>query len=246
MKKNKNLPTLIKVHKIVGLFVCLVLIHLSVTGIILNHTDKLNLNQTKISWDWLLKAYGIGVPETQAAFAIDEDFFHQTNYQIFMNTRSITRVKSKLVGVIDFDDQFIVSTTENIILVNKLGEFIKKIKLPKNLIGKINKIGPYSNGIIIEINKNKFVSDRNIKNWEPINNPEIVEWSTESKIPEDINNQIKAYYVGEGISIEQIILDLHSGVIFKGVGKLFMDIIALLLILMSVSGGWIWFVKKTK
>ena len=246
MKKRKTLPRLLKLHNIIGLFVCLVLIHLSVTGIALNHTDKLNLNQTKISWDWLLNAYGISVPETKIAFSVEGKIFHLTNSQIFMNTQSIMRSNDMLVGVINFDNQFIVSTTNSIILINKSGDFIKKIKLPENSLRKINKIGSYSDGIIIEINKIKFISDKNLKNWITKKNSDAAKWTTQISIPEDMSNQIKKYYVGEGITIEQIILDLHSGVIFKSVGKFFMDIIALLLIFMSVSGVWIWFVKKTK
>jgi hypothetical protein len=246
MKKSKILPKLLKFHKIIGLFVCLVLIHLSVTGIALNHTNKLNLNQTKISWDWLLNAYGISVPETKIAFSVEGKIFHLTNSQIFMNTQSIMRSNDMLVGVINFDNQFIVSTNNSIISINKSGDFIKKIKLPENSLRKINKIGSYSDGIIIEINEIKFMSDKNLENWVPKKNSGAVKWSTKISIPADMNNQIKTYYVGEGITIEQIILDLHSGVIFKSAGKFFMDIIALLLIFMSVSGVWIWFVKKTK
>jgi len=246
MKKSKILPKLLKFHKIIGLFVCLVLIHLSVTGIALNHTNKLNLNQTKISWDWLLNTYGINVPKTKIAFSVEGKIFHLTNSQIFMNTQSIMRSNDMLVGVINFDNQFIVSTTNSIILINKSGDFIKKIKLPENSLRKINKIGSYSDGIIIEINEIKFMSDKNLENWVPKKNSGAVKWSTKISIPADMNNQIKTYYVGEGITIEQIILDLHSGVIFKSAGKFFMDIIALLLIFMSVSGVWIWFVKKTK
>jgi len=268
MKKRKILPKLLKFHNIIGLFVCLVLIHLSVTGIALNHTDKLNLNQAKISWNWLLNAYGISVPETKIAFAIEGNFFHLTNSKIFMNTQSIMRSEDILVGVINFDNQFIISTTDDIILINKSGDFIKKIKLPEISVPKINKIGSYVDGIVVEINEIKFISDKNLENWVPkkdsdadkwtteISIPlenwvpkkdsDTVKWSTEISIPRDMSNQIKKYYVGKGITIEQIILDLHSGVIFKSAGKFFMDIIALLLIFMSISGVWIWFIKKTK
>jgi len=268
MKKRKILPKLLKFHNIIGLFVCLVLIHLSVTGIALNHTDKLNLNQTKISWDWLLNTYGISVPETKIAFSVEDNFFHLTNSQIFMNTQSIMRSEDMFVGVIELDSQFIISTTDSMILINKSGDFIRKIKLPEISVPKINKIGSYSNGIIVEINEIKFISDKNLENWEPKNNSDADKWSTEISVPlenwvpknnydtvkwsteislsGEMNNQIKKYYVGEGITIEQIILDLHSGVIFKSAGKFFMDMIALLLIFMSISGVWIWFVKKTK
>ena len=57
---------------------------------------------------------------------------------------------------------------------------------------------------------------------------------------------IKQYFVGNGISLEQIILDFHSGAIFKKEGKLFFDLISLLLIFLSVSGIWIWFIKRKK
>ena len=247
MKRSKvSRKKLLKYHKIIGLFVCLVLIHLSVTGIALNHTDKLNLNQTKISWNWLLNAYGISVPETKIAFAIEGNFFHLTNSKIFMNTQSIMRSEDILVGVINFDNQFIISTTDDIILINKSGDFIKKIKLPEISVPKINKIGSYVDGIVVEINEIKFISDKNLENWVPKKDSDTVKWSTEISIPRDMSNQIKKYYVGKGITIEQIILDLHSGVIFKSAGKFFMDIIALLLIFMSISGVWIWFIKKTK
>jgi len=268
MKRSKLLPKLLKFHNIIGLFVCLILIHLSVTGIALNHTDKLTLNQTKISWDWLLNTYGINVPETKIAFSVEDNFFHLTNSQIFMNTQSIMRSEDMLVGVIELDSQFIISTTDSIILINKSGDFIRKIKLPEISVPKINKIGSYLNGIIIEINEIKFISDKNLQNWEPKNNSDADKWSTEISVPLEnwepknnsgtvkwsteiaittaMNSQIKTYYVGDGISLEQIILDLHSGVIFKSAGKLFMDIIALLLIFMSASGVWIWFIKKNK
>ena len=245
-RKAKRLSKLLKFHNIVGLFVCLVLIHLSVTGIFLNHTDKLNLSKTKISWNWLLNAYGMTVPKTDVAFAIGDNFFHQTNSQIFMNTQSIMRSKHRLVGVISFNEQFIISTSNSIVSVNKLGDFNKEIDLPESSMIEINKIGTYSNGIVIKTNESNFLSDKNLENWSSRSNIDKIIWATESNVPSNINKKIKAYYVGEGITLEQIILDLHSGVIFKSIGKLFMDFIALLLIFMSISGVWIWFIKKNK
>jgi len=57
---------------------------------------------------------------------------------------------------------------------------------------------------------------------------------------------IKQYFVGNGISLEQIILDFHSGAIFKKEGKIFFDLVSLLLIFLSVSGIWIWLIKRKK
>jgi len=50
--------------------------------------------------------------------------------------------------------------------------------------------------------------------------------------------------VGDGVSLEQVILDFHSGAIFQKTGKLFFDIISILLIILSFTGIWLWTIKR--
>ena len=60
-----------------------------------------------------------------------------------------------------------------------------------------------------------------------------------------INEQkISKFFVGEGVSLEQIILDFHSGAVFQRAGKLFFDAVSILLIILSFSGIWLWYIKK--
>ena len=56
--------------------------------------------------------------------------------------------------------------------------------------------------------------------------------------------QIESYFLGKGVSLEQFFLDLHNGNIIKGFGKWLLDIIAIFLLLISISGVWIWLRKN--
>jgi uncharacterized iron-regulated membrane protein len=50
--------------------------------------------------------------------------------------------------------------------------------------------------------------------------------------------------MGEVLPTERLLLDLHSGRIFGAAGPWIFDIAALLLILLSLSGTWIWIKRR--
>ena len=54
-------------------------------------------------------------------------------------------------------------------------------------------------------------------------------------MPDQQTKQIEMYFSGKGVSLEQFFLDLHNGNIIKGFGKWLLDIIAIFLLLLSIS-----------
>ena len=48
-----------KWHKKIGVYTALFVIFLAISGIALNHTEKLKLNTTYIKMDWLLDLYPV-------------------------------------------------------------------------------------------------------------------------------------------------------------------------------------------
>ena len=63
-------------------------------------------------------------------------------------------------------------------------------------------------------------------------------------MPDEATKQIEVYFSGKGVSLEQFLLDLHNGNIFKGFGKWFLDIVGIFLLLLSISGFWIWIRRR--
>ena len=53
-------------------------------------------------------------------------------------------------------------------------------------------------------------------------------------------DHLKEQEISSSISIETLILDLHSGRFFGSAGVLFIDIVGLLLCILSITGLWAW------
>jgi len=67
-----------------------------------------------------------------------------------------------------------------------------------------------------------------------------VNWIIANKVNEETINTAKLNYRAQYLTLERIVLDAHSGRILGVFGVLFMDMAAILLILLSVSGIYIW------
>ena len=243
MKKRNIIKKILSFHLYVGLGVSLLLIHLSITGIFLNHTDDLRLDKTYISSAWILNLYGLNVPKPSKIFTIEDDNFSQFDAEVFLNNKPIFLFDSELIGVIKDHENFIIAAQDELFIVNQSGELMDNQKI---LSFTITSIGKYKEKIVIKDEQlNKWVGKSISDKWTPIFKDNI-DWS-EPGIMTPLNKKdIKQYFVGNGISLEQIILDFHSGAIFKKEGKLFFDLVSLLLIFLSVTGIWVWLVKKKK
>ena len=241
--KLKILKKILRLHIYVGLGISLLLIHLSITGIFLNHTDDLELNKTYISSKWILNLYGLNVPRPSKIFTIQQDNFSQFDTEVFLNNKPIFLFDSELIGVIKNRENFIIAAQDELFIVNQSGVVIDKQKI---LSFTIKSIGKYKEKIVIKDEQlNKWVGKSISAKWAPIIKDNI-NWSKPGTMTPLNKKEIKQYFVGNGISLEQIILDFHSGAIFKKEGKIFFDLVSLLLIFLSISGIWIWLIKRKK
>ena len=74
----------------------------------------------------------------------------------------------------------------------------------------------------------------------------ITVWNDASALPDKLQQRLLEKYRGKGLSIERVILDLHSGRLLGTGGVYFMDFVAVLLVFLASSGLWIWTVRWIK
>ena len=183
------------------------------------------------------------MPRPSKIFTIQQDNFSQFDTEVFLNNKPIFLFDSELIGVIKDRENFIIAAQDELFLVNQSGDLIDKKKI---LSFTIKSIGKYKEKIVIKDEQlNKWIGKSISDKWAPIIKDNI-DWSKPGAMTPLNKKDIKQYFVGNGISLEQIILDFHSGAIFKKEGKLFFDLVSLLLIFLSVSGIWIWLIKRKK
>jgi hypothetical protein len=74
----------------------------------------------------------------------------------------------------------------------------------------------------------------------------IESWPLPSSLPSTIVDELKQSSQLPGISLETVILDLHSGRFFGDLGVLFVDFMGLLTVFLAMTGTYVWLMKRRK
>ena len=236
-----KLKKIVDLHRYIGLGICIFLVHLALTGIFLNHSIGLRLDKTFITWPWLLNQYNLSVPEPENIFTIGKNNFFTIDGEVFFNDKPIFLAEEDLLGASQNQDTFILASSSTITLISKEGYIINQDNVLPFII---KNIGIYGDEVVINDSEDKMWSSESINGVWKLTENMTVQWSKEGSITPANQEKIRKYYVGDGISLEQVILDFHSGAIFQKVGKIFFDIISILLIILSFTGIWLWTIKR--
>lgn len=244
-RKKKSFPFFLW-HRRLGLAGLVLLFVLSITGIMLNHTEDFELDKTSIKSDLLLDWYNINPQGKPTTFKLGNIWISQWNQQLFLNGKTLYTHAEKLQGITILDDIIAIALQHHVLLTDTDGEIIELI--PVNTHSAIHKIATSQKKIaLLDKDKNFYLSDAQLSHWNPESIKPKLNWSEKAVINETQLNDLKMAYRGDGLNLEKFILDLHSGRIFNDTwGIYIMDATAILMILLGISGIWIWWSRKLK
>lgn len=238
---------LILAHRYIGVASALFVIMLSITGIMLNHTEELALDEKNIQSSVLLGLYGIEAPEVGRGYEVQGQWLSQVGKQFYLNQNSITTLDNQLLGAIASDDFFIAATQNELILISPEGELIERLTALHGVPSDIKKIGVHSptNAPLIQTAQGLFLSDQALFEWQASEEADA-QWSIPGQLPDFIVTPIKESYLGEGLSLERVLLDLHSGRVAGVNGVYFMDFVAGLFLFLAGVGVWLWWKPRRR
>lgn len=244
VRKKKPFPFFIW-HRRIGIAASLLVIIIAITGICLNHTESIELDKKYIKSTWLLNWYGIKPPSASINFKTESHQITQWQEQVFFNLSPILNTENKLIGVIEQPLFVILAFGKEITLLTNEGKIVERVAIDAR-IKSIQRIGIKDKRLIIE-NKNKkyFISDQDIVEWKKTNVVNI-NWSQSSELDKQTSKILQQRFRHNSLTLERVILDLHSGRIFGSWGVYMMDVAALLLIFLSFSGIWVWGSRRRK
>jgi len=232
-------------HRRLGLTALLLVFILSITGIMLNHTEDLNLDETIVESDFILNWYDINPQGTPVSYNTGNIRISKWNQQLFFNEISFFSHKEKLQGAIKVDDIIIIALENSVLLVDNEGEVIELMPVTSSY--STIKIGIHKNKVaLLDSNNKTYISNIDITNWK-IQDLKDVDWASPLNLSETQITSLKKEYRGQGLNLERVILDLHSGRIFNDKwGIYIMDLSALLMTLLGITGLWVWWSRKLK
>ena len=222
----------------IGVIAVLLLSHV-LTGIAANHASFFKLEQRYISWNWLMSHYGIGDADPDVAFLVDNKILSQFDTQLFVDAEPMTHIHRPLVGGIVLENLMVLGTDNALLLLTRDGEFIERLGAEAGIPAPIQNIGVYHGEPVLQARNGMWRSNFMLDKWEPIS-LQGVSWSKPHPLPDSVATDLKQFFYGQGISVEQLLIDIHNGRVLGAFGVLLVDVLGLLLLALSFTGLWMW------
>ncbi len=232
-------------HRRIGLLALALVIILAITGIMLNHTEQFEMDETYVDNSWLLNWYGIEPEDEPISYRAGEHVISSWHNQLFFDETVITTLEQTIHGAIAGEQFIVVALDDEIILLSLEGELIERISTSISF-SNIQRLGiKYSRPVIETSEPLYYIADEHILDWDIISNEDI-KWTEQYSLNEKEYEKLLVAYRGNGLKLERVILDLHSGRIFGSYGIYVMDAAAIALLWLSLSGLWVWSSRNRK
>lgn len=233
-------------HRYIGLIAALFVILLSITGIALNHTGALKLDNRFVQSALLLDWYGIEAPTTATHYAINDSSITLLDTRLFINAQQLDSEITSLKGALLHNDMLIVGQQDGLMLLTKEGQIIEHLGRNEGVPQGIERIGITAmNGLIVETAAGRYQVNQDYVAWTTwLGDAGDAVWSIPSPISEAELAPLQTRFRGQILPWERVMLDLHSGRIFGTWGPWLMDAAAILMLFLAGSGVFIWWKRQ--
>lgn len=229
-------------HRWLGAVAALFVLILSATGMALNHSSDWRLDSRFVTSRWLLDSYGVRVPDVSASFTDRGHRATLVGARLYLGEREIAGDVDALTGLVALDPLLVVTSRQQVLLFTTDGELVERMSLASDLSGNIERAGRAGDQPVIVAAGRSYQADGDVTKFVPWQNVDSagIDWSMQSPPPLALMNLIEEQYRGRGLSIERLLADVHSGRVVGIIGPYVMDAVAILLIILSLSGLLLW------
>ena len=238
-------PWLWRWHRRTGLAAAFILILVTVSGLLLNHTSELLLARQHVQQSWLLSYYGISEPQL-ISFKLDGRWLTSDDkQQLYVNAEPLYECRGALVGAAKIPLGYIAACEQELIIFNDEGDILETVSAVYGLPVPVSRLGLCDELPCLATEQRVFIFDVEQLAFKPVASAQAV-WSKVDSLNASLRTKINASYQGQSLHWERVLLDLHSGRLFGKGGVWVFDIAAILLLFLSISGFILWYQQVLK
>ena len=245
-KHRIKLKSLYVWHRYVGLAAALLVIVLALTGIVLNHTEELKLDERFVRSSWVLDWYGIRAPEASTTYATPIAPVTLLGRQLYVGERPVPGEYDRLTGAVAIQDMLIAAADDRLLLTGPEGELLAELTALDGVPAGLQRLGRDEKGRpVVAAATGYYRPDADFTRWERL--PEAqhdIAWARPETLAPDRRLALERTFRGRILPWERVLLDLHSGRFFGTHGVWIMDGAALLMLFLAGSGVLIWLKRK--
>lgn len=239
--KKSRASVVRRLHRALGVGAAIFILFLVMSGLAINHSHDLGLDQQHVSQPSLLSWYGLGEPQDIRSFVVSDGWLSFAGSQLYLNDKHVSTIANG-VGAVSSADMLIAAGSEELLLLDHDGTLIERLSWGPPGAGLLEAIGLHENTtVMVKSADQVWLADAQMLDWQRAEDAtESTVWSSPVSTPQDLRNAITRQYRGDGVSLERLLLDFHSGRIFGPVGVLVYDLLALAVGFMAISGLVLW------
>jgi hypothetical protein len=236
-------------HKRLGITSAIFVVLLAATGMLLNHTYRLQLGETYVSNPWVLDFYNVEASTSTlpSSMPLGERWVTVASASIFFDTVAVGECKGHFLGAVAFASYWATVCQEYIYLFTNEGQLIEKIERAPELISPVLNVGICDAKLCLKTEREIFQINLDTLHWQQYDLNAVFEsaqpitWLTPEYAPEHIRKAIAYNVASRVITWEKVVLDIHSGRFMGSLGPLVLDVFAIIFIIMAATGVYMWF-----
>ncbi len=226
-------------HRRVGLSAAVIVVLVSISGILLNHTSELALGKSPVRQAWLLNHYGVALPKL-VSYQVGSRWLSGDDHQyLYLDGQQIAYCSGSLVGSAETEGLLVAACSNELILVTSAGEVVERLGATYGLPTPLTAVGYCGEILCVSSKGQNWSADLQQLEWREIHSPG--HWSKVSPLPALIRAAVLDAQLGSDLSWERVMQDLHSGRIVGQWGVWLVDLAALFLLFLSLSGFLLWY-----
>lgn len=245
-KKHKGSLTRSQ-HRLIGAMASVFLLFMAITGLVINHSHDLGLDRKSVASPALLDWYGLQPRLEIHSFPAGDRWLSHAGSQWFLDGQPLAD-SAVGIGAVQVDDWLLAAGDDSLLVFDQQGQLIERIPWQAGTLGRIEKLGLSEQGsAALAAGGQTWLSDPDLLEWQPVTGNNVrIAWSEPGNAPPVTLEPIRSYLQGSELSIEQLLLDLHSGRFFGSVGVWIYDLLAIAIASLAISGLVLWWRGRRK
>ncbi|HEY9036543.1 MAG TPA: PepSY domain-containing protein [Pseudomonadales bacterium] len=228
---------LLRWHRRVGLMAVAFIMVVSITGIALNHTKGLGLGVT-VHQSWLLALYGIEPPSVSIAMLGDTPVVHDGVDRLYRGTHFTVQCGDWFAGAVGLPQGWMAACGNALWIFDGSDQLLERIGPEHGLPGTVEAVAARDGIVQVLMDGQAWIFDAEHLSFTPAEGQEpawVVVVTQVRGVP-----GVPDIPAGSTLTVEQVILDLHSGRLFGQFTVLLMDLSGVAMLLLGISGLFVW------
>lgn len=232
-------------HRRLGIASAILVVLVAATGILINHSNELKLDTAHVNQAWLLDHYGIKAPNQIMVFAT-EPLLAASDNLLWLKDKPVLEAQGPLLGALAYGNHYVAIDDQHLYLLDQAGNLLEQQSRATGLPQDLSALALVPQGdsqqLWLNTASGSYLSDADLIDWQAAKPLAPLDWQTPlaNETTSGVSQRLSLAARAMHLNWERVLLDLHSGRIIGLPGTLMMDLVALSLIFMAISGLYLW------